>query len=677
MHSPQSHCHWSSFRDLVLSAIAKMLPPDPGRLRTRQAVRAVAAGALTLALAKLLGAGTNVGLGEQMLGFVISLFLTAFARDATPAAQRVTMLLAILPAVGLGTLAAMVLPVLWLTDAGFVVILTLTTLFAARGPRASALGTIGLLAYVVSVLGHATVDELPVRVAVVVLAIAIALAVRETLWSERPPRVLIRVDAAMRRRVAAMILRMEEALDRGFWSLGTRSWLREAIQRLDEAAVLAETLTGAPGVTREAVLRVIELDIGTTNLARRLLDRFPISDAELSAVRGEVAKLREAIELAATGSGPGLPQTELGGAIAGLSGVIERAVHLARASDDPPHPPTDGRAPPPRGAGEARAPVARFWLNPAVRRACQVAVATSVAIVIGGVVPTRWYWAGFIAFAVIVGTRSRGESVRKAIQFLNGTLCGVVVGVLLATALAGYTYTLFAICLATLFLSFQAWTAAYSLMTFWMTIALGLAFGVLGYFAPGVLFDRLVESVVGACAGIVASSLVLPIRAVDVALTMRRLYWQALGAVVTAAVPAMLDGRGGTAVVPLLVTLDARLQDLRTALRARWRPPLAGPRVWSERPLRVLLGCHIGAHALGQLATEEGSRVPAAARAPIESEAQSIEALARLLSGDPGTLSLQPAPDSLLPASAGTRAELAFAILSRLKARLRRAVHLF
>jgi uncharacterized membrane protein YccC len=424
------------------------------------------------------------------------------------------------------------------------------------------------------------------------------------------------------------------------------------------------------------VLRVIELDIGTTNLALRLLDGLPISDAERLAVRGEIAKLREAIEVAAAGSGPGLPQTELGGAISGLYGVIERGVHSARASDDSPHPPTDGRGPPPRG-GEARALVARFWLDPAVRRACQVAVATGVAIVIGRVVPTRSYWAGFIAFAVIIGTRSRGESVRKAVQFLIGTLCGVVVGVLLATAFAGHTYTMFAICLATLFLSFQAWTAAYSLMIFWTTVALGLAFGVLGYFAPGVLFDRLVESVVGACAGIVASSLVLPIRTVDVALTMRRLYWQALGAVVAAAVPATLDGRGGTAVVPLLVTLDARLQDLRTALRSRWRPPLAGPRVWSEPPLRVLLACHVGTHALGQLTTEAGSPVPAAARAPIESEAQSIEALARLLSGDPRVPSLQPTPDSLLPSSAGTRAELAFAILSRLKARLRRAVHLF
>ncbi len=677
MNSPKGRRWRSSVRDLVLSAAAKLLPPDPGRLRTRQAIRAVAAGALTLALAKLLGTVTAVGLGEQMLGFIISLYLTAFARDSTPVAQRVTMLLAILPAVAVGTLAAMLLPVRWLTDAGLVVVLTFTAYFAGRGPRAMALGMVGLLAYIVSVLGQATIGELPVRVAVVVLSVAIALAVRETLWSERPPRVLKRIDAAMRRRIATMTARMDTALDQGSWPLGARRWLREAIRRLDEATVLAETLTGAPGVTRETVLRLIELDIGATSLARRLLDRLPASDAERSTVRAEVAKLRAAIEVPATALGSAPPRTDLSAAISGLSEIIEPVALEARASEKPPHLPADAPGAAPRGSGQAGAPRAGFWLDPAFRRAVQVALATSAAVLLGQVIPTRWYWAGFVAFAVIIGTHSRGESVRKGIQFLIGTLFGVVVGVLLATALAGHTYALFAMCLAALFLAFQVWMAAYSLMIFWTTVALGLAFGVLGYFAPGVLFDRLVESVLGACAGIAVSTLVLPMRTVDVALTMQRLYWRALGAVVAAAVPGMLDGRGGTAVVPLLVTLDARLQDLETALRPGWRPPLAGPRVWSERPVRVLLGCHIGAHAVGRLAAEAGPPVPATARAPIQSEAEGIEARIRMLSGDPDASSPPPVADSAPPSPAGTRAELAFVILRRLDAGLDRATRLF
>jgi len=677
MDSPRGRAWRSSVRDLALSAAAKVFPPDPGRLRTHQAVRAVAAGALTLALAKLLGTVTAVGLGAQMLGFVIGLYLAAFVRDATPAAQRVTILLAILPAVGVGTLAAMVLPVHWLTDTGFVVVLTLTAYFAARGPRDMALGIVALLAYVVTVLGHATIGELPVRVAVVGLAVAIALAARETLWSERPARVLKRIDATMRRRIARMISRMEAALEQGSWPLGARRWIREAIQRLDEATVVAETLTGTPGVTREAVLRLIELDVGATSLARRLLDRLPAVEAERSIVRAKVATLREAIELPTTASESGLPRTELSASLADLSQVIEPVVLEARASAKPRHQPAEGPGMPPHGRGQGGAPGTGFWLDPAFRRAVQVAMATSAAILVGQVIPTRWYWAGFVAFAVIVGTRSRGESVHKAMQFLIGTLCGVAVGVLLATVFAGHTYVLFAICLAALFLAFQAWMAAYSLMIFWITVALGLAFGVLGYFAPDVLLDRLVESVLGAGAGIAASTLVLPMRTVDVALTMQRLYWQALGAVVAAAVPAMLDGRGNTAVVPLLVTLDARLQDLKTALGPRWRPPLAGPRVWSERPLRILLGCHIGAHALGRLAAEAGPPASAAARAPIESEVRRIEARIRTLSGESDAPPPPPPADSALPPTVETRPELAFAILARLEAGLGRAAGLF
>ena len=675
--SPQSRLWRRSVRDLALSAAAKIFPPDPGRLRTRQALRSVAAGALTLALAKLLGTVTDVGLGDQMLGFIISLYLTAFARDATPAAQRVTMLLAILPAVAIGTLAAMVLPVRWLTDAGLVVVLTVTAYFAGRGPRAMALGMVGLLAYIVSVLGHATIHEFPVRVAVVVLAVAIALAVRETLWSERPPRVLKRIDAAMRRRIATMIARMDAALDQGSWPLGARRWLREAIQRLDEATVLAETLTVAPGVPREAVLRLIELDLGATSLARRLLDRLPGSDAERATVRAEIAKLRAAIEVPATAPGSALPGTDLTAAIAGLSQVIEPVALEASAAENPPPTPPGTAGPARRGSGESGATRERFWLDPAVRRAVQVALATTAAILLGQVIPTRWYWAGFVAYAVIIGTHSRGESVRKAVQFLIGTLSGTVVGVLLATAFAGHTYALFAICLVSLFLAFQVWMAAYSLMIFWTTVALGLAFGVLGYFAPGVLLDRVVESVLGAVAGIAVCIFVLPMRGVDVALTMQRLYWQALGAVVRAAVPGVLEGRGDTAVVPLLVALDARLQDLRTALQPHWRPPLAGPRVWSERPLRVLLGCHIGAHAVGRLAAETGAPVAAEARAPIESEVRGIDARIRLLSGDPEASSPPPIADSAPPSSAGTRAELAFLILRRLDAGLDRATRLF
>ena len=52
-------------------------------------------------------------------------------------------------------------------------------------------------------------------------------------------------------------------------------------------------------------------------------------------------------------------------------------------------------------------------------------MATGLAILVGQVIPTRWYWAAIVAFVVIVGTRSRGDSFIKASQYLAGTVGGV------------------------------------------------------------------------------------------------------------------------------------------------------------------------------------------------------------------------------------------------------------
>jgi uncharacterized membrane protein YccC len=672
--------HWrllsSALRDAFFFAVDRIIPPDPGFLRARQAVRAVAAGVATLALAKLAGALVGVGLGEQMLGFVLSLFLTAFVRDATPGRQRATILLAVLPGFGVGALAAALRPVPWLADAGLVGVLTVAAYFAARGPRAMAFGIVSLLSYVLSLLGRATLAELPMRLAIVLVAVVVALAVHETLWSERPRAVLARIDRAMRRRIAAMLDRIEAALHQGGWPPGARRWIRQAMLRLDEATVLAETLLGAPGIARADVLHTIGLDVAAEHLARQMLDRLPAPDERASA-RAEMARLRQAMAAPGQGMVADEPRSALSAALADLAVALgpvapngdretvpggvsgpEHAGERAGQGHSPPAPPT------PRPA---------FWSDPAVRRAVQVALATSMAILAGQVIPTRWYWAGIVAFVVIVGTRSRGESFSKAARFLAGTVGGVIAGVVLATALAGHPDASFAFCVLALFLAFQAWMAAYAVMIFWITVALGLAFGLLGYIAPDVLLDRLVETVLGATCGIAVSALVLPMRAADVAASAKRLYWRALGALVQAAVPALLAGRGDPGLVALIVALDGRLQDLGAALMAHWRPPLTGPRVWSERPRRLLLACHFRARALGRLAAEPAAPVPPSAAALIETEAGRIAARIGGLCGETSAPVGRAAAVLGEATAGGARAELALILLRKLDSGLGRA----
>lgn len=65
-------------------------------------------------------------------------------------------------------------------------------------------------------------------------------------------------------------------------------------------------------------------------------------------------------------------------------------------------------------------------------------VATTLAIAAGILLSeTRWYRAFLTALVVFFGARSTGQTLARGWQRLLGTVLGVVVGVLLATAVQG------------------------------------------------------------------------------------------------------------------------------------------------------------------------------------------------------------------------------------------------
>jgi len=110
------------------------------------------------------------------------------------------------------------------------------------------------------------------------------------------------------------------------------------------------------------------------------------------------------------------------------------------------------------------------------------------------------------------GTRSRGESIAKGVQFMIGTVAGVVIGALAATLLSGHDALTLTAIIAAVFLAFQANGVAYGVMVFWITIILGLLFGMIGYFAPEFLLLRLKETAAGAICGVLVASFVLVLR---------------------------------------------------------------------------------------------------------------------------------------------------------------------
>ncbi|HVV94094.1 MAG TPA: FUSC family protein [Hyphomicrobiales bacterium] len=228
----------------------------------------------------------------------------------------------------------------------------------------------------------------------------------------------------------------------------------------------------------------------------------------------------------------------------------------------------------------------RIWDEPAVRQAVQAAAAVALAMGCGALLSgQRWYWAVIAAFIVSIGVGSRGEVLVKALQRLAGTLGGIVVGIVLAAAVAGQTDLVFALVLVCVFFAFYAFQAAYGVMIFCITVMLALLYGLLGRFGVGFLELRFAETGVGAAAGVLVSMTVLPIRQHDLFRDAARDFLDALARTVR----AMLGEGGNAGEVSREMQVKAQaVRDTVGSLKRGWAP-LAPMRY--RHAVRAVRGC--------------------------------------------------------------------------------------
>lgn len=156
------------------------------------------------------------------------------------------------------------------------------------------------------------------------------------------------------------------------------------------------------------------------------------------------------------------------------------------------------------------------WWHPAglkltSRQAVQAAVAAGLAILAGELISERrFYWAVIAAFIGFTGTATAGETLRKSVARITGTVAGLVVAVWLADLTAGHSDVAVAVLLACIFAAFYVQPISYGLMIFAITLLLGQLYTLLNRFSDQILLVRLEETIAGALIGVAVALLVLP-----------------------------------------------------------------------------------------------------------------------------------------------------------------------
>lgn len=653
--------HVVSVAEYVQGRLRSLAVSDPGRLRLRKAATVALSAALAMGILIVGTSSYDEPITVALLGTVVAVQSAAAVKDHTQSARVVTTLLIPLPAAGAVVTAAALLSVGVLAEVGFIAVLFGAVWVRRWGPRGDALGMVAFISYFFSLFLHADFESVPMLCVAIIVGVACTMFVRVVVLPERPRLEIRRLARALR---AASIEAVEAAGDRrapdelalrrrldalGETALMIEDWIdrhdgSELVSvtgqafstRVFEAQIATEQLAGALwSLGREAggspeVERVLcplgvvlrdrptdgELRAAGDAAAAASREADPSTAAGLAtmvayrAVQAHISIHRISVRAASlfpAGGWPALFRPRSGddtaqgpGAVTGSGGAVPAP---SSASGDPPVEDTGsagGATGGPRTGGLSFAGRAAQW-NPSTRAAIQVAVATSVATLLGELVsPDRWYWAVLTAFLVFNGASTRGEILSRAGHRVVGTVAGVVAGVLLA-ALVGHNppvqMTLIILCI---FFAFYLASVAYALLTFCVTVLLAMLYGLLGIFSIDVLGLRIGETAVGAVVGIASAYFILATSTQKELETKTVEYFDRLDAVITGSIDSVAEAGVRRRIVETTRELDNALQDVMTAAKPLELRPAVRSRRSVKRFTRVLTVVNRAAHQLAR-----------------------------------------------------------------------------
>ncbi|MGC0335618.1 FUSC family protein [Streptomyces sp. SLBN-8D4] len=633
---------------------------DPGLLRLAAGLRTVGAIALTLAVLGLLGASVP----HLVTGAIMAMVATFAIREKQRSAQAVTLALGLPVALASLSLGALLSSRVLAGDLFFVALIFCAVYSRRFGDRGTALGLIGFQVYFVSLFVGATVSGLPELYGVLGVAFLGSAAARFLLVPETPTGLLERLREAFRVRLAQLVSAQLQLLDAGPEEIDEAlKGVREGTARLHETALMIqgrlEEGTSDAAAARLVQRRVADAEIAAERLGLLLLSarsaesadtltlhlpgapapragRMPDRDEAMDRVRRDLEALRLLVlRPAAARSGTALSQVRnrlLGyreeenlppappavqDVFRGI-GEAARAVLGLRIALDGPQDESDDSPATARSREELDAEDAVIDAGeeddeqeeltglgrPTTRAAVQVAVGSSLAIVGGEFLSSqRWYWAVLTCWIVFINTASTGEILVKGYRRLLGTVLGVLAGIVLAGVVGQHTWTAFALVLVLVFAMFYTAPLSYTLMSFFVTAALGLLYTLLHTYSLSVLVLRVEESALGVACGVIAAAFVLPVRTDRRTNDLLVTVLERLDDVTEAAVD-QLSGGSPEDLLDQARDLDQALADLRAATKPLTHPitPLRARRDTARYVVALLETCAYHARSLAATA---------------------------------------------------------------------------
>lgn len=537
----------------------RFVASDPGRARLRQAMRATVAVGSTLVVERILALVIDVpALMLILVGAVVALPMATGIRET----RRKNVL-----QVAAGSPVAAVVGVVFGVVAGphrviglvLFVIVSFSGVWVRRfGPRWFHYGFLLWQTYFFSLFLHPPISQLgPIVLATLVATTWVTLLLSTVLHSDPEARLRGTVTA-LRARARAVVSACLDVLDDPADSRARRA-LRTHRLQFSEVALLVDGQLADERALPRAVppgrLRrwTVDLETGMDQLCGAVLrvaaDTSVVPGVELDQIRallrhvgwGEQAAADEAAASLSDSGSTALSRRLAVAALALLTTVdqwdsgglrLEPAQMPSDGSDISPAPTDDpldgpdfeavvlltgGNLPGVASLAErsVRRAESRRWstsrLRLTTRQAVQAGTAAGLAILAGELISSqRYYWAVIAAFVGFAGTATAGETLRKGVARVMGTLAGLVAAVGLADLTASNTNLALAMTLVCIFFAFYLQGVSYAAMIFFITLMLGQLYTLLHTLSDQLLLIRLEETAVGALIGIAVAFVVLP-----------------------------------------------------------------------------------------------------------------------------------------------------------------------